>query len=285
MKNLYDPISNPYIFFRNTTRTEKSLPHTYYHRHNAFELYLFLSGSRRVCVENAAYICRPGDLFIICPETFHAGLCDEACEYDRIIMNIKPELIDEICQKGAPVRDCFDFNGANKIRRTHLGFHERKTVIELFERYDEAKKSGAHLSSLLCDTYMLQFLIFVNRWFRRDDDFTKDDNVMPELIRDVMDYINDNITEELTMERLSKRFYFHGRYIGRLFREYTGITIRTYIIDKRVSLAKKLLEEDCKVSEACCRSGFNDYANFLRSFKKYAGVSPGKYKKTHFPKL
>lgn len=243
MKNLYDPISQPYIFFRNITKTAKSLPHTCYHRHNAFEIYLFLSGSRKVCVENAAYLCQPGDLFIIRPETFHAGLCDEDCEYDRIIMNIQPVLIDEICNKGA--------------------------------------QSNDYASTLLCDTYMLQYLIFVNRWFERDDDISKEDNVMPQLVSDIMDHINRNITETITMEKLADNFHFHGRYISKLFKEYTGLTIRTYILDKRIGLAKKLLDEGCNVSEACYHSGFNDYANFLRSFKKYAGISPGRYKREH----
>lgn len=281
MKNLYDPISQPYIFFRATTKAEKSLPLTCYHRHNAFEIYLFLSGSRKVCVENAAYICRPGDLFLIRPETFHAGICDESCEYDRIIMNIRPSLIDEICEKGAQIGGCFDLDGTTPIRRTHLGYHERKTVIELFEKFTVAQNSRDDTSALLCDTYILQFLIFVNRWFGRNDDFSKEDNVMPQLVRDVMEYINDNLTGEILMEGLADRFHFHSRYISRLFRDYTGLSIRTYILDKRIALAKKLLGEGCNVSEACYRSGFNDYANFLRSFKNYAGISPGRYKREH----
>lgn len=279
MKSLYDPISQSYIFFRNITKTEKSLPLTCYHRHNAFEIYLFLSDSRKVCVENSAYICRPGDLFIIRPETFHAGICDEACEYDRIIMNIKPEFIEEICQKGAQIGSCFEFDSSSAIRRTHLDYRERKNVIELLERYEEAQKSGDGTGALLCDTYILQLLIFVNRWFKRDNDFTREDNVMPKLISDVMDYINGHITEDITMEGLFKRFYFNSRYISRLFSEYTGITMRTYIVDRRIALAKRLLSEGRSVSEACCQSGFNDYANFLRSFKKYAGISPGRYKR------
>lgn len=281
MKNLYDPISQPYIFFRNITKTAKSLPHTCYHRHNAFEIYLFLSGSRKVCVENAAYLCQPGDLFIIRPETFHAGLCDEDCEYDRIIMNIQPALIDEICNKGAQINACFAFDGTAPIKRTHLGYHERKTVIELFERFAAAQQSNDYASTLLCDTYMLQYLIFVNRWFERDDDISKEENVMPQLVSDIMDHINRNITETITMEKLADNFHFHGRYISKLFKEYTGLTIRTYILDKRIGLAKKLLDEGCNVSEACYHSGFNDYANFLRSFKKYAGISPGRYKREH----
>ncbi len=281
MKNLYDPVTQPYIFFRNTAKVEKSLPFTCYHRHNAFEIYLFLSGSRKVCVENAAYLCRPGDLFIICPETFHAGICEEACEYDRIIMNIRPEFIEEICKKGAQVGACFDFDRKTPIRRTHLSCQERETVMELFEKYAQAQKDSEYGGALLGDTYMLQFLIFVNRWFGRDDDFGEEENIMPQLIRDVMKYMNDNITEDITMDKLADRFHFHGRYISRQFRDYTGLTIRTYILDKRIALAKKLLGGDCNVSEACWRSGFNDYANFLRSFKKYAGISPGKYKREH----
>ncbi len=279
VKNLYDPISQPYVFFRNTTKIGKSSPLTPYHRHNAFEIYLFLSGSRRMCVENAAYVCRPGDLFLIRPETFHAGLCDAACEYDRIIMNVRPEFLAEICEKGAQVGDCFDFEGKNPIRRTHLGYHERKTAIELFGSFAEAQESSDPASALLCDTYVLQFLIFVNRWFRRDDDFVQEDNVMPQLVSDVMDYINDNVTEDVTMEKLAERFHFHGRYLSKLFRDHTGLTIRTYILDRRIALAQKLLGEGCNVSEACWRSGFNDYANFLRSFKKHAGISPGRYKR------
>ncbi|MBQ3028199.1 MAG: AraC family transcriptional regulator, partial [Lachnospiraceae bacterium] len=42
--------------------------------------------------------------------------------------------------------------------------------------------------------------------------------------------------------------------------------------------AKALLQEGASVTEACYRSGFNDYANFIRSFKKVTGVSPGKYR-------
>lgn len=196
-------------------------------------------------------------------------------------MNIRPSLIDEICEKGAQIGGCFDLDGTTPIRRTHLGYHERKTVIELFEKFTVAQNSRDDTSALLCDTYMLQFLIFVNRWFGRNDDFSKEDNVMPQLVRDVMEYINDNLTGEILMEGLADRFHFHSRYISRLFRDYTGLSIRTYILDKRIALAKKLLGEGCNVSEACYRSGFNDYANFLRSFKNYAGISPGRYKREH----
>lgn len=224
-------------------------------------------------------------MFIIRPEAFHTGICDEACEFDRIIMNIKPEFIEKICEKGAQIGACFDFDREAPIRRTHLGYHERKTAIELLEKFTGAQNGSDYAGALLQDTYMLQFLIFVNRWFGRDDDFGEEDNIMPQLVRDVMYYINDNITEDITMEKLAERFYFSGRYISRLFRDYTGLTIRTYILDKRIALAKRLLGEGCNVSEACWRSGFNDYANFLRSFKKYAGITPGRYRREHYRQL
>ena len=56
-----------------------------------------------------------------------------------------------------------------------------------------------------------------------------------------------------------------------------GMTLREYIISRRVEYAKKLLSEGKNVSEACELSGFGDYSNFIRTFTLIAGTSPGKY--------
>jgi AraC-like DNA-binding protein len=44
-----------------------------------------------------------------------------------------------------------------------------------------------------------------------------------------------------------------------------------------VALAKTCLSEGLSLSETCYQSGFADYSNFIRSFTKLAGTSPGKY--------
>ncbi|WP_159413111.1 helix-turn-helix transcriptional regulator [Ruminiclostridium josui] len=55
------------------------------------------------------------------------------------------------------------------------------------------------------------------------------------------------------------------------------MTLREYILDRRIEEAKRLLSNGENVSEACCKSGFSNYSNFIRSFTKLVGISPGKY--------
>ena len=63
-----------------------------------------------------------------------------------------------------------------------------------------------------------------------------------------------------------------------MFNRYCGTTVTKYIISKRITEAKKLLSNGKSVTETAFASGFNDYANFIRTFKKTVGVPPGKYK-------
>ena len=66
-------------------------------------------------------------------------------------------------------------------------------------------------------------------------------------------------------------------YMSAQFKRHTGFTIRDYFLNLKVSKACELLRNGADVKEACYRSGFRDYANFIRSFKKLTGSTPGKY--------
>jgi AraC-like DNA-binding protein len=57
----------------------------------------------------------------------------------------------------------------------------------------------------------------------------------------------------------------------------TGTTINKYITARRISIAKSLLSNGANINDVYIDCGFNDYSNFLKSFKKAVGVSPKKY--------
>jgi len=60
----------------------------------------------------------------------------------------------------------------------------------------------------------------------------------------------------------------------RRFKEETGYTIHSYIAEKRLLLARQQLQEGASVTEACDRSGYQDYSTFARAYRKRFGVSP-----------
>ena len=94
---------------------------------------------------------------------------------------------------------------------------------------------------------------------------------------DILAYINQNISQPITIEQLAEHFYLSESYICRIFKSATSTTINKYITARRISIAKSLLNEGASVNEAYERSGFTDYSNFFKAFTKAVGVSPKKY--------
>lgn len=96
-------------------------------------------------------------------------------------------------------------------------------------------------------------------------------------INEILSYINQNLTEELTLKNLAAHFYLSTSHLCKIFKDTTGTTINRYITAKRITLAKSLLTSGCSVMEACEKCGFRDYSNFLKTFTKAVGISPKKY--------
>ena len=59
-----------------------------------------------------------------------------------------------------------------------------------------------------------------------------------------------------------------------LFKAETGYSIGAYINEKRLLLAKSLIQNGMSATEACYESGFRDYSTFCRAFRKKYQTTP-----------
>jgi AraC-like DNA-binding protein len=91
---------------------------------------------------------------------------------------------------------------------------------------------------------------------------------------EILDYINKHLAEEITIDLLSENFYLNRYYLMHFFKEETGYTIGNYITEKRLLLAKDLVQNGCPVTQACYQSGFKNYSTFSRAFKKAFNTVP-----------
>lgn len=98
-----------------------------------------------------------------------------------------------------------------------------------------------------------------------------------ELINKVEQYIEEHISEEITIEHLCREFNISRTRLYESMRQYMENGIAAYIKKKRLEKAKVLIKTtDMKISEISSAVGFSDYNYFLRVFKKEFGVSPKK---------
>lgn len=96
----------------------------------------------------------------------------------------------------------------------------------------------------------------------------------------VVQYIKQHLTDHLTVEKLSELACMSKATFFRVFKREFGLTPVEYIIQERLSEAKRLLRNPlCTVADACFRVGFNNTNYFQTLFKKYEGITPGLYKK------
>ncbi|NIK67361.1 helix-turn-helix domain-containing protein [Paenibacillus sp. BK720] len=105
-----------------------------------------------------------------------------------------------------------------------------------------------------------------------------------ESIRDlsarVAGYIEENYGDtNMNVNTIGEHFDLKGSYLSKLFKTQTGEGLLDYLHKYRIVQAKRRMTElQESVNEVSRAVGYNDAATFIRVFKKYEGITPGKYK-------
>lgn len=100
-----------------------------------------------------------------------------------------------------------------------------------------------------------------------------------ELSQKVIAIIKENFDTDLTLDTCAKMLNYHSTYIWQVFKEQTHTTFAQYLEDYRFHMAKKWLRESKKpVAEIAARLQYSNSQNFIRSFKKKMGITPGTYR-------
>ncbi len=90
-------------------------------------------------------------------------------------------------------------------------------------------------------------------------------------------YIDAHITEDLSLDILSKEFCISKSYLSHLYRTHTGLSVFRYIKLKRLMLAKSHYESGLQLTEAALKAGFSDYTTFYKAYRTEYGSSPSKH--------
>ncbi|SEH32284.1 AraC family transcriptional regulator [Chryseobacterium culicis] len=101
-------------------------------------------------------------------------------------------------------------------------------------------------------------------------------------IMKIIAYIQQHIKDrEMTgIQVISEHFGISGNYFGEYFKQQTGISYQDYLLDYRLKLVETYLKySSARLSEIAYELQFSDESHLSRLFKKYKGVTPGKYRK------
>ncbi len=273
---IFDPLKKQIHGTHNITNVNVNAP---YHRHNGYEIYLFLNGSVRYYIEDHCYDLKQGDLVLLNKKEMHRVVSLEQIPYERISIYISEACISQLSSNISNLALCFNNRKLGENNVIRLSDNECKQFVSLADCLIESENKENFGDDILIKACCEQLLILVNRKYMSSNHIFS--NIMPKLIKEVMKYIEQNIQNEITLDAISKKFFLNGTHISRQFKKHTGLTIRSYIVDRKVAYAKELLNGGKSVTDVAYMSGFNNYSNFIRTFNKIEGISPGKYAKEH----
>lgn len=99
------------------------------------------------------------------------------------------------------------------------------------------------------------------------------------VVRDIIEYITSNYDKDITNTKISEFFSYNASYINRIFKQYTGKSIRQFLINYRINAAAEMLAtSNMSVEEICLATGFKDISHFSKTFKKHIGKNPCAYR-------
>jgi len=100
------------------------------------------------------------------------------------------------------------------------------------------------------------------------------------IIQKSMEYINDNVSNNVSLDSVAEFVYLSPSYFSRLFKKEMGINFIDYLNKVRVEESKKYLADlKTPLSDIAHSVGFTDQSYYTKVFKKIEGISPGQYRK------
>lgn len=245
------------------------------HHHDFYEVYLFLSGNISYSIESRNYHLIPGDLLLISPMELHQPMFGtDNRNYERYVLWIDKSYLHQYTQMGYDLAACFD---TKRPWHSHLIRPDRTTgqlltnMLEQLMGEMEADELGGEL---MVQTLLVQALILINRMAEKVPRQSELRDKSNSVVYEVLSYINDNFSEDLSLDLLANKFFISKYHLSREFNHLVGTSVYRYIIQKRLAVAKLLMSQGVPSTAVYQQCGFGDYSNFYRAFKSEYQISP-----------
>ncbi|HHU79199.1 MAG: AraC family transcriptional regulator [Caldicoprobacterales bacterium] len=252
------------------------------HYHSYYELYYLLNGVRNYFIKDKVYSVTSGDLVLINKYEIHKTSDSTVPHHERLLIYFREEFLYAGSNEEMDyLLHCFRINKP-VIRLQPPEQAIVKDLIHKMHKEQYMKKTGymSYLRALLTE-----LLILANRLLETRDQVLPDanaDKTIHKRISKIVQYINSNYSDSLSLSSVANSFYISPYYLSRLFKEVTGFNFTEYLNLVRIREAQNLIQgSDMKIIDVAQAVGFENVAHFGRVFKHITSLSPTSYRKKH----
>lgn len=242
------------------------------HFHLHYEINCVVSGKISIINNGTTLDCDYPCVLFHAPCSFHKVISSGSEPYERYKFHFNESFLAKFNPEAMKCRELFSDN-LTIIPLVDAKGEEILSVLRLFPRTHatsaQYERFFAFLLDLLAEQAPKKIPIKTNR----------SDPGKIGYIGNVLSYISENYSSELTVDDISRRFYVSKTKLNDDFKEIIGKTIKQHIIDVRISNAMRMLTGGLTVMDTAHECGFVDESHFIRTFRERVGSSPKKFAK------
>ena len=230
--------------------------------HDDIEILFGAHGKNTFLVDGNEVVLKKGDVFIINPRYPHVQV-GEPCGY-TITLTISSQFLIS--------------NGFKNIMGT---FKDKVTDDELWrliEKILDVYFSTNDLREVNMRILLLQLAAYLFENYYNPNHLFGNNRI----VNDVISYINNNFTEDITLNQLAQEFDYNKCYLAASFKKETGFTIMNYIDTLRCNYADSLLKSSTlKIKEVSEMCGFGSISAFNKTYKSIRNRTPRETKMSY----
>lgn len=259
--------------FRLFHLTDKDSREINTHYHDFDKITIFIKGRVSYMVEGRTYELKPYDIVLVKHNDMHRLSVDSSLTYERIIVYISPNFTNAYKNDDYDLNFCFQKAQAEHSNVLRIPSLQKSALFDSIIRLEKSFSDDGYAAVLYRQVLFLEFMVHLNRAAIKNRlEFIDTKNHSK--VSGILQYINDNLKEDLNMEHIARTFFISKYYMMRQFKQETGYTLGNYISRKRLLLAKELILSGVPSTQACFDCGYKDYSTFSRAYRRLFSESP-----------
>lgn len=221
------------------------------HLHYFNEVIFFVKGDVEYTVEAETRHLAEGDIVFIQSGKYHFATVNSNVEYERFVFKFPNEILPDYLLEQTKSCNPFFTNTMKYL----INFNQFETYFGNF--------TDDELHTLFtCD--IIKILIML---CRQPAGYSL--NQSDGMVKQIIDYIDENISASLSLETLSAHFNYSKSYLSNEFCKYMKIPIIRYIRAKKIIVAHEMILSGGKKSAVAEKLGFENYSTFYRAYTKF----------------
>lgn len=261
MASGYNPLNE--WFFLDKKKRKKGDKQSNLHYHHSYEIFIILSGSTTLLVNDKLISVSKNELVLLKPDGLHKN--NGGTEHERYALHFAENYLSQFMKPSA-YKNLLTVFANQKI---HLNSADFSAVVEMILRIE---KNPEYAYIHICELLTLLADIHV--------DDKKKRTAKPKTIDLILEYINKNYSIIQNLDDISSSVHISKQYLCKLFKNDMNMTVAGYLNTVRINNACELLRKTkSSITDIATHCGYNSSTYFCKNFRKTVHMSPNEYRK------